>query len=255
MISGYLSDKELERLKEHHPELRDGRCPTCKDAGTYRWQGQEHDCCCGQQKWLFTRYLHAGIGETYQRLSWTDLQIDKDQLAPVLDYLDHHVNYIDRGMGLLLHGPVGTGKTLLSTLVLKELVRAKYDCYATTFAAAVENFTATWGDKDEKKVFTKRFLNSQVLLLDDLGREQRNSNRLPQTTFEHVLRTRVQHARTTILTTNMTAQELQGGYGHNALSMLVEKSIEVPLTGADYRPTSKLRTMQEIQDNEKRPIV
>lgn len=254
-IPGYLSNTDLERLQANNPELRSGRCPTCRDKKKFRWKGKECDCLCSEQKRLFVRYLHAGVGDTYQRLSWGDLSVPSEQLGPVIDYLDNAEDYINRGMGLLLHGPVGTGKTLLMNLVIKELVKNKYDSYATTFANTVEAFTATWGDKEEKRIFARRFMNSQVLGLDDLGKEFRASNGLPVTTFDHILRTRVTANRPTMLTTNMSAAELQHGYGGAVLSLLVEKSIEVPLKGADFRPISHDRTVKEIRNKEIRPII
>lgn len=255
-IPGYLTDTEIDRLKRDYPHLcRPGHCPTCNDTKRYRWQGQDHICLCDEQKRLLVRYLHAGIGLTYQRLSWADVGFDLADYPQLTDYMDNAAAYIDRGIGLIVHGPVGTGKTLLMNLILKELVKAKYDCYSTTFAGAVENFTATWGDKAEKQVFAKRFMGSQVLGLDDLGKEQRASNRLPQTTFDYILRSRVQSARPTIVTTNMGAMELVNGYGGAVLSLLVESSVEIELKGADFRPRRHDMTLAEIKAGETRPIV
>lgn len=253
---GYLSNAELKRLQSAYPELRHAGCPTCKDAGHFRWQGKDQECLCTEQKRLHVRYLHAGIGLTYQRLSWGDVGFDVAAACPKLaDYLDNFDYYLANGMGLFIPGPVGSGKTLLLMLILKELVKRDYDCYTTTFANTVESFTATWGDNEEKRWFAKKFMGSQVLGLDDLGKEFRSSNRLAPTTFDNILRTRVQNARPTILTTNMTAQEVGHGYGSAALSMLVERSLEMPLTGADFRPIAHGRSLAEIENKETRPIV
>jgi DNA replication protein DnaC len=254
-IPGFLNNAEIERLKDTYPELRSSSCPTCGGAGYFRWEAEKRVCVCEQQKRLHMRYLHAGIGATYQRLSWSDLKIPAEMYEPAMDWIEHADEFIRAGMGLLLHGPVGTGKTLLANLVLKELVKKDLDCYCTTFAGAVENFTATWRDNEEKKIFARRFMGSQVLVLDDLGKEFRSSTHLSSTTFDHILRTRVQNSRPTILTTNMTPRDMRGGYGGAVLSLLVEKSIEVPLSGADFRPASHDRTVAEIRNKEVRPIV
>lgn len=254
-IPGILSNAELARLKNEYPEVTD-RCPTCNDKKAYVWAGQERECLCSEQKRLQLRYLHAGIGSHYHRLSWSDLDISPRVLDVVTDYLDNAWEYIVRGMGLMFYGPVGTGKTLLMTLVLKELVKADYDCYDATFAAAVENFTATWGNKhdEQKAVFARRFMRSRVLGLDDLGKEGKTSNRLPQTTFDYILRTRVDNNRPSILTTNMTGNELVHGYGAAVLSLLVEQSIEVEMLGGDFRPKSHDRTLGEARGRQMRPI-
>ena len=249
----FLSDADLTRLKKQYPGL-DRWCPTCRDKGSYVWKGETFRCDCDTQKRLYTRYLHAGIGATYQRLMWSDFGGPGHLLDPLLDYIDHAEAYIDRGIGLFIWGPLGTGKTMVASLVLKELVKKGYACYATTFSSTVEAFTAGWNSQEEKQRFAERFMYSEVLLLDDLGKEFRRQNGLHATTFDHILRTRVQAGRPTILTTNMNSDEVNTGYGAAILSLLVEQSIEVPLPGEDFRVTANERTMGEARAAERRPI-
>lgn len=249
-----LSDEEANRLYVRFPELRNGPCPTCRDAGHYRRGGVEHECNCRQQRQLAKHYSMSGIGVRYQRLDWSDYVGDDAALEQVSDYILAHERMIRGGMGLLLHGTLGTGKTFLANMVLKELVKRGYNCWATTFAETIESFTATWGNQEEKQWFAKRFKFSQVLLLDDLGRDLRTGNKLPQSTFDSILRTRVQEGRTTLITTNMSMRELETGYGAASLSMLKEVSLRIEVNGSDFRPQANARTMNELDDNETRPI-
>lgn len=248
-----LSDAELDRLEAAYPELATGKCVTCRGRGVYRWQGVQQTCDCAGQRSLFVRYARAGIGLTYQRMTWGDLSIPVPR--DIVEYLDRAEDYIARGMGLFLFGPVGTGKTLLAMLILKDLVKAGYDCYTTTFAGMVENLIATWSDQDERARFTQRFMHSQVLCLDDLGKEIRNNfrDRLNPTTFDYILRPRVDNARPTIVTTNLSEAELRG-YGDAVLSRLVESSIGVHLPGDDFRPLAYQRGRQELANDETRPL-
>jgi DNA replication protein DnaC len=248
-----ITDAELDRLEATHPELKGG-CPTCKGKGYYKWQGTSHDCDCVQQKYLYTRYIRAGIGLSYQRLTWGDLGIEVPRR--IAQYLDDAEEYIDRGIGLMISGTTGTGKTALAMLILKDLVKAGYDCAATTFAETVQSLIQSWSDDTEKKMFASRFMYSRVLVLDDLGKEFRNSfrNQLNPTTFDYILRTRVQESRPTILTTNMTFKEVLGDYGVAVLSLLAEQSIEIQLTGTDFRPTARDRAIAEVEAKERRPI-
>lgn len=248
-----ISDAEFNRLKETHPETA-GSCVTCRNDGGYIWEGTTQKCDCQQQRSLQTRYSLAGIGLTYQRMTWDDVKVSEAKLAPIREYLADIDGYLARGIGLFINGSVGSGKTLLLNLILKELVGRNYDCYCTTFAGTVEAFTSTWGDAAEKRHFANRFMRSKVLGLDDLGKEFRSANGLSKTTFDYILRTRVQEARPTILTTNLNALEVRTGYGASVLSLLVEQSIEVPLSGDDYRPTAHDRTIAEVKAKEMRPI-
>jgi DNA replication protein DnaC len=250
-----LSDGELNRLLAKFPELRassDEYCPTCEKTGHYRWRDVDNNCDCAGQLRLYKKYLSSGIGKPYQRLSWDDMVADvHPELEPIRKYVANPEPYIKRGLGVLLWGPPGTGKTMVSTLILKDLIRSGYTGFSATMAAMVEYFTAGWGGKtEEKDWFTDKFLNSQILLLDEVRRE----NRLAESTFDHILRTRVHEGRPTILTTNLTPAELENGYGSSILSLLVEQSIAVNLTIQNYRGKAHDRVMREIALGETRPI-
>ena len=252
----YLSDEDAARLYASHPDV--GRsyatyCPTCKKKGTYRWQGKDHACDCEEQLQLLKHYLAAGIGIQYQRLGWSDLKSD-EIVAQLRGYVDNP-EYVQRGRGLILTGDLGTGKTMLATLILKRLVREGHTCFATTFSDMIEMFTAGWYDEDQRRYFHRKVVESRVLLLDDVGRDQKHRNALNESTFDSVLRTRVQHGRATIITTNMTLDELSRGYGGAVLRLLREKSEAFEITGVDFSAKAKQREDGEIARGEQRPIL
>lgn len=251
MTTSWLSDDELNQLQESHPEMKQG-CPTCRGHREYQWRDAKHLCDCREQRRLYVRYARAGIGLNYMRLGWDDVMVSEDQLAPVRDYLDKLDDYVAAGMGLFLSGTVGSGKTLVLNLILKELVHRTHDCYGTTFVGAIDEFAATWRDNAEKQRFAQRFEYSKVLGLDDVGKEY--SNKLSGHTLDRILRTRDQEARPTLVTTNLTAAQVHSGYGPAVLSLLVGQSIEVPLQGEDFRVKARSRRAVEIERGWTRPI-
>lgn len=252
--TAFLDDEDADRVYERFPELKTGKCPTCGGAGSYRWHGLDHECVCSLQLQLAKHYCLAGIGLTYQRLGWDDYEGQQGRIGEVVNVYLSRPEFIDRGIGLLFYGELGTGKTLVANLILKDLVKQGYECYATTFANTVEAFTATWGSQQEKRWFARKFMHSKVLLLDDLGREFRTKNALPQTTFDNILRTRVSTGRPTILTTNLAPDELGHGYGAGVLSLLREQSMACEMNGEDFRPRAAQRTIDELMLGEVRPI-
>lgn len=258
--TAFISDEEGDWLAEHHHRV--GRssatyCPTCRKKGdcTYRWRGEVHQCNCRRQLKLHQHYLLAGIGIPYQRLNWDDYRGSDAKLAELVDFIAERERYIDRGIGLILTGGYGLGKTMLANLTLKEFVKAGYRCYATTFAQTIDMYTSGWYSLEDKQRFQRQFLNSDVLLLDDVGKEMRaKTNNLPPATFDNILRSRVQAGRATLLTTNMTMRELGEGYGAAVLSLLTESSLLLEFDGEDYRPHSRERTQRELDAGETRPI-
>jgi DNA replication protein DnaC len=253
-----LSNEEVSRLEERHPRLNldpEKYCPTC-NKGPYLWRG-ETVCNCRRQLALYKHYLAAGIGVPYQRLGWNDFVVTTPGKAVLMEklgeYMDLHVRYINRGIGLFFSGQRGVGKTMLATLVLKEFVKNGYSCYYSTFANTITMLTASW--KGERRYFQKKFVDSEVLLLDDIGREHHaETSNLPESTFDTILRTRVQEGRATFLTTNLTPVEVENGYGSAVLSLLKEQSIYQEFTGEDYRSEMNKRTLAEVQAGEMRPI-
>lgn len=255
----YLSDTEAERLYRNHPQL--GRsyqtyCPTCDKTGSYLWRGKTWQCDCEYQLQLHKHYLAAGIGVTYQRLDFDDYVGPTAALDAVMKYLDNREQFLKRGIGMFFLGSYGTGKTMLANLVLKELVKDGLTCWATTFSQTVEMFTAGWSDKADKAYFQQKFINSQVLLLDDVGKELRGTRiALSETTFDAILRQRVQAGRATFITTNMNRNQLEEGYGAAVLSLILEKGLIQPFDGNDFRTSANNREINEILAGEVRPIV
>lgn len=253
----FLDETEADRLYRDHPSLgRDPAkyCPTCYTAKTYVWRGETVACDCQRQLQLHKHYLAAGIGVNYQRLSWGDYEGDPALKRALDKYLERHQAFVGQGVGLLLHGEYGTGKTFGATMLLKDLMKRGYVCYATTFASMIEMFTSGWKSKEDQRYFQQKIMLSNVLLLDDLGRELRTKNKLSESTFDDVLRRRVQDGRPTFITTNMSVGELNEGYGGAVLSLLTEKSMVYELRGSDFRPQANSRMMDEMMAGETRPI-
>ena len=144
--TAFLPDDEADRIYRRYPfigEDAESYCPTCEKKGTFQWRGQTWRCDCQEQLQLYKHYLAAGIGVTYQRLEWLDLEGCNEIITRINEYLDKHKKYVSRGVGLFFSGTVGTGKTMVANLVLKSFVKMGYSCFSTTFARTVEAFTAS----------------------------------------------------------------------------------------------------------------
>jgi DNA replication protein DnaC len=259
-----LRDDEVARLRAIYPDLpiSPKHCPTCKGVGSFRWRdsdGQPADweCNCRAQWALHRFFLNSGIGLRYQRLSWDDtLSVAAPAKKAVIEYGAEADALVQIGQGLILHGKaMGTGKTLLASLLLKNLLASGYDGYFVQFNEMLDAFTGGWRNEEERRWFNRRVRNAGVLVVDDVGREHKGRLEVAESMFDTVIRARHDDARPTIITTNLSLDDLRSGYSSNVMSLLSGVCYDHEVTGLDYRPTARTEQAQEVRDGLTRPLV
>lgn len=260
IVADNLTDEEMAQLQRIRPVLVAGHyeyCPTCAKMGFYYWQGVQIPCDCARQLALAQRYTLAGIPDNYQKLDWGDYAFTiPNEVEDYRTYLDP---FAARGLGLFLIGPKGVGKTMLNTLVLKEFIKRGMKGFYIRFADVTDQITAGWGAGDKaraaKEAFDDRFMYTDVLLLDDLGKEFKSANTMSAIHFDNILRARVQTNRVTLLTSNLATDALVSNYGEGVLSLLKEKSMPVPIVGKDFRDGLAARLADEGRTSQTRAII
>lgn len=272
-----LTDEESDRLRRQNPALpgSPSDCPTCNGKGTFDWYADadrdevvEWKCNCPDQ-WLMHRYfLYHGVELAYQRLAWPDaLHADPGALEAAMDYLDHAEEYLRAGIGFIFHGEQGTGKTLLSVLMLKRLMAEGADGYLTTFPNLLSTLMAGFDDPEERSWYHRRIKNAGVLVIDDIGKEHHKtfkvkgegvvsrSTAISQSAIDAVIRHRVAGAKPTIITTNLDLDSIERSYGDNIISLLSEFTDDHRFDGQDFRKRAKDLRLEEARAGLVRPIV
>lgn len=261
-----LLPEEVKRLAAEHADLpkKIEQCVTCLGKKTFRWLSPDDpteivtwDCNCPAQ-WTLHRYLlHSGLGLHYQRIGWDDVQaVEKATLDVVLDYGTNAEQYASVGQGLILHGKTtGTGKTMCAALLFKSLLAAGLDGYFVQFNEMLDAFTGGWRDAEARAWFTARVRNAGVLVVDDIGRENKGRIDVAEAMFDTVIRARHDNERPTIITTNLTMDEIRKGYSGNVMSLLSGTCFEHEVTGTDFRPQERARRRQQAALGLRRPIV
>ncbi len=123
------------------------------------------------------------------------------------------------GMGLLIIGKIGTGKTHLAVGIIKELILNKgiacLFCDYRELLKEIQNSYNTTVQTTELDVLRPVF-ETEVLVLDELGAVK--PTEWVWDTVSLILNTRYNNNRTTIITTNFEDQPAGGTNGTNSLA-------------------------------------
>jgi len=212
------------------------------------------ECDCEEQWRLYYWYLYSNIEEDLQRMDWDEWEsTDEESLAKTIKYLNHHRGFVDEGMGLVMCGTPGTGKTMLTTLVAKELVKLGYDVMFMLFEDLISAYTKGWKDLVAREKFENDIVRADILILDDVGKEI--SGTLSTGTFDVVLRNRNHANRPTFITSNLTATALENKYAGSIISLITGKNFLIETNGEDFRLTSRELRRQRVENGWRRPIV
>ena len=136
----------------------------------------------------------------------------------------------ETGMGLLMMGTNGTGKTHLACAISNYLLASGTPALYDTWAGHLQKL------KDEFEDGTRRYLNlmkkADMLVIDDLGKDK-GSEWNDEILYE-VINSRYEHCKPVIVTTNKTPAELEAR-DPAVYSRLCEMTDLVVMTGRDYR--------------------
>ena len=104
--------------------------------------------------------------------------------------------------GLLLMGPCGAGKTHLAVAGLRQLVLRGHDAVFYDYRELLKQIQASYNPENQSTEMSvlEPVLTAELLLLDDLGASKPSAWALD--TLSHILNTRYNEKRVTLLTTN-----------------------------------------------------
>jgi DNA replication protein DnaC len=263
-----LSDAEYERAKRLAAKTGTpiDQCPTCKgkreaipgsggvtefQSGSYKNRdGEVIECDCASQMALRSRYLLANIGSQYQKLDWKDFSPKSPEIKQAVDdYVENWESFLHHGFGIELGGQdLGVGKTFSATYIGKEMIKRNQTVYFIPFTDLVFAYQSEDSDLEDK------FRSVTFLVIDEVT--------LPKTAkqhevfadkFEAMIRHRTNYDLPTIITTNVSAEKLDGAYPR-VYSLLAAKQIRVEFEGEDAREKKGLENSEMIMNDMRRPI-
>ena len=264
--------KRLWQLSE--TELLSGRltmarCPRCGGSGSYRQTVLSYDddlqereteqivtCDCPRRPAeLLARANLPAVrfgGLTLADLDWDAIR-PSEAVTGIRDYAEHLEEWLEEGMGLVLYGAVGTGKTHLAVGLCKLACGLGIEALFLTMSQLLNRLKATYnnqgnGSKQEIEVLNE-LTNVSLLVLDDLGAE--NPSAWARDRIYDLVNRRYLAGRPLIVTTNHGPQALAEALSERAVSRLWGTSLRVRLQGNDYRERIRRQKLRRVRSRRK----
>ena len=228
------------------------RCEKCSDRGFYGTK----PCTClmelykEEQRLELSQLLKLGE-ETFDSF---DLDYYDDRPLPggvvpreraeviyeiCLEYARHFGGERDN---LFMTGGPGLGKTFLSTCIAKVVSEngfsVVYDTAVNVFARfEEERFSRSYTDMDALRADLDRYMNCDLLILDDLGTEMTTSFTI--SALYDLVNTRLRTGKKTIINSNLSIEDIRRRYSVQIASRLQGEYTVLSFVGSDIRQRKK----------------
>lgn len=154
---------------------------------------------------------------------------------------DYAESFSLKSESLLMYGKTGVGKTHLSLSIAKAVAENGFN---TAYGSIVNLLTIIEREhfnkvREEENMDTLNLLiNADLLVLDDLGAEI--SSQFYESVIYNIINSRINLGLPTIISTNLTAAELQKKYNERIISRIFGEFSTLCLVGEDIRQIKRL---------------
>lgn len=155
-------------------------------------------------------------------------------------------DFYPNGIGMLLWGNVGTGKTFMAACIANQLIENNIPVLMTSFTKIINEIFSM---KDKTEYF-KQFNRYKLLIIDDLGTERQSDYAMEQ--VFNVVDERYKSGQPIIITTNLSVEELKNPKNlaySRIYDRILEKCTPVSFSGKNYR--QELRNEQMLWARDK----
>lgn len=149
--------------------------------------------------------------------------------------LDYAKNFTVSSKGILMKGSTGLGKTHLSLSIANEVINRGYSVVyvsAPDILSKLEREHFSYGYDGEQQLL-QSMLECDLLILDDLGTEF--ITQFSSTTIYNLFNSRINMGKPIIISTNLTAAELEQTYSQRFVSRLMMSCSVLDFIGSDIR--------------------
>ena len=243
---------ELLHTLGYEPDALDPT-PACAKCGDSGWAGAEmctclKELCAQEQMKALTALLNLTDEQNFDRLRldvysdqpWEGKRSPRENMKRVVTVCEGFARrFPDYPLhNLLLSGGTGLGKTFLSGCIAREVsgrgYSVVYDTAISLFSTfEAKKFSRDLGQERQARDDIRRYLNCDLLILDDLGSEL--TTPLAQSTLYEVVNSRLQGGKHTIISTNLSMEQIGARYTPQVVSRLAGAYQELTFYGDDIR--------------------
>ena len=238
LLKCYRIDPQMLQMQYH--------CPDCKDTGYI----ENEKCHCFKQRIIDEMYQQSNLREILNAENFSTLsyqyydQENMKKMQIAIETCKKFTENFDKSFeNILLCGTVGIGKTFLSNCIAKEILDQGHSVlYLSAFQLfdlmAKNSFSGNAHQEDMVAKQYPHIFESDLLIIDDLGTELANS--FTMTGFFLVINERILRKKSTIISTNLSPEEILTTYTERCASRIISNYTMLKLSGSDIRLKKKL---------------
>lgn len=207
-------------------------CPVCSDVG---FIDGVKICSCFRNRLFMLNVASSGMGNLITKQSFDNFDLEwyrgdeevYNRMAQTLKSAKKYVEDFPLARGnLLLLGDTGTGKTHISTSIAREIISRGYSVLYDSTENIISDFEADkfksgYGPHEPK---SDKYMECDLLIIDDLGTEF--PSQFSTVALLNLINTRQNKGLATIISTNLSAEDLATRYDGRIYSRIV---------GSDYQ--------------------
>ncbi|MDS0527977.1 ATP-binding protein [Clostridium sp. SHJSY1] len=224
------------------------RCAKCKDTGFIG----TNKCSCYKPKLVSLYYENSLLQDTVKNKNFDKFDISlfsshrtgdekyspRRNMENILEYIlhDYIPNFGETNTNLLLFGTPGSGKSYLSYCIAKELLDSGYLVVYKTSDELISDLRSIRFNNDKK--LEEFLLDCDLLIIDDLGAEQRND--FSTTELFNLLNKKLLKNKKMLISTNLSLPDITKLYSERISSRLIGEFKLYKFYSEDIRITLNL---------------